>query len=131
MPGFRGLATGAAIFAAVSGVALGSSVAAAGEADVVAVAVRPDGPGTYAFDVTVRHADAGWNHYADRWEVLAPDGKTVLATRTLLHPHEDEQPFTRSLSGVRIPAGVTQVTVRAHDSVHGYGGVEKQVRIGR
>ena len=43
--------------------------------------------------VTVQHADTGWDHYADAWEVLAPDG-TVLGTRTLLHPHTDEQPFT-------------------------------------
>jgi hypothetical protein len=42
--------------------------------------------------------------------------------RTLHHPHVEEQPFTRSLSGVRVPAGVDQVSVRARDSVHGYGG---------
>jgi hypothetical protein len=121
---FRALVAAMAILA-------GIPAASAGEADVVAVAVRPDGPGTYAFDVTVRHADAGWDHYADRWEVLLPDGRTVLATRTLLHPHEDEQPFTRSLSGVRIPDGVAEVVVRAHDKVHGYGGVEKRVKIAR
>jgi hypothetical protein len=40
----------------------------------------------------------------------------------LSHPHTDEQPFTRALAGVRIPDGVTEVTVRAHDSVDGDGG---------
>jgi len=55
----------------------------------------------------------------------------VLATRTLLHPHENEQPFTRSLSGVRIPDGVTEVIVRAHDKVHGYGGAEMRVTVAR
>lgn len=103
-------------------------MAIAGEADVVAVEVRSQGGGEYAFSVTVRHADAGWKHYANKWDVLAPDG-SVLGTRELLHPHEDEQPFTRSLSGVRVPAGIETVTVRAHDSVHGYGGVERQVRL--
>ena len=97
--------------------------ALAGEADVVGVKATPAGDGTWRFDVSVRHADAGWDHYADKWDVVAPDG-TVLGTRTLLHPHETEQPFTRSLSGVAIPEGITEVTVRAHDSVHGYGGVE-------
>jgi hypothetical protein len=52
---------------------------------------------------------------------VSPDG-SVLGTRTLYHPHVEEQPFTRSLSGVKIPAGIDKVTVRAHDSVHGYGG---------
>jgi hypothetical protein len=41
--------------------------------------------------VTVRHADEGWEHYADCWEVLTLDGE-VLATRELAHPHDNEQP---------------------------------------
>lgn len=109
-------------------VVLGLQVAAAGEADVVDVKVRKSGSGTFSFDVTVRHADTGWNHYADKWDVVGPDGK-VLGTRTLLHPHENEQPFTRSLSGVRIPLSVKSVTVRAHDKVHGGGGAEKTVAV--
>jgi hypothetical protein len=76
----------------------------------------------------VRHADTGWDHYANRWDVLAPDG-TVLGTRTLLHPHENEQPFTRSLSGVSVPEGVRLVTIRANDSVHGEGGREVTVEL--
>jgi len=104
------------------------SPAWAGKADVVAVRLTHGSAGTWRFDVTVRHADEGWSHYADRWEVLAPDGR-VLATRVLLHPHEYEQPFTRSLSGVVIPAGVHSVTVRAHDKVHGFGGREVSVEV--
>ena len=97
----------------------------AGKVDVETVSFRQAADGSYHFDVTLRHADAGWDHYADRWEVLTPDGE-VIATRTLYHPHVDEQPFTRSLSGVKIAEGVKRVVVRGHDSVHGYGG-EKQV----
>ena len=93
----------------------------AGEADVVAVEVDQTSKGAYRFNVTVRHADSGWGHYADRWEVLAPDG-SILDTRTLAHPHINEQPFTRSLSGVNISADIRQVTIRAHDSTHGFGG---------
>ena len=99
--------------------------ALAGPADVVEVKARASG-GSWSFDVTVAHADAGWEHYADAWRVVGPDG-TVHGTRTLLHPHVDEQPFTRSLSGVAIPTGVAEVTVEAHDSVHGWGGAAVEV----
>ncbi len=101
--------------------AAAASAAAAGEADVTAVEVEQTAPGVYAFDVTVAHGDEGWDHYADRWDVLGPEGG-VLASRVLAHPHVDEQPFTRSLAGVAIPEGVDEVTVIAHDSVHGAGG---------
>jgi hypothetical protein len=93
----------------------------AGEADVVEVDIKKTGGDTYFFKVTVKHADEGRDHYANKWDVVAPDD-TVLGTRTLYHPHVDEQPFTRSLSDVKIPASITEVTVRAHDSVHEYGG---------
>lgn len=98
----------------------------AGEADVVAVKAQPEASGTWRFDVTVRHADEGWDHYADRWVVEGPDG-SVLGERVLLHPHETEQPFTRSQTGIDIPSGVSTVTVRAHDKVHGFGGAAMSV----
>jgi len=106
-------------------VSIQTGTAAAGEVDVVDVQVRGSG-NTYRFDVTLRHADTGWDHYADNWEILTLDGK-LLGRRVLLHPHVNEQPFTRSLSGVRIPEGVRQVRVRGHDMVHGYGGREMVV----
>lgn len=96
----------------------------AGLADVLAVEIRPAAePHRFDIDVTVRHADSGWDHFANRWEVLGPDGE-ILATRRLAHPHVHEQPFTRSLSAVRIPAEFTWIRVRAHDLVHGNGGRE-------
>jgi hypothetical protein len=55
--------------------------------------------------------------------VLKPDPDSPF-TRLLLHPHENEQPFTRSQSQIAIPDGVDQVRVRAHDLVDGYGGRE-------
>ena len=76
------------------------------------------------------HGDSGWDHYADQWDVVAPDG-AVLGTRVLLHPHETEQPFTRSLGGVEIPADIAEVTLRAHDNVHGYGGKGVTVKLPR
>ncbi|HUS95296.1 MAG TPA: hypothetical protein VMX97_01005 [Hyphomicrobiaceae bacterium] len=104
------------------------SPAAAGKADVIEAAASKSAPGIFDFSVTVRHADEGWKHYANKWEVVGPGGK-VLATRVLYHPHVTEQPFTRSLSGVKIPASVTEVTVRAGDTVHGLGGREVKVKI--
>jgi hypothetical protein len=100
----------------------------AGEADVVGVKASAGKDVTWSFSVTVRHDDEGWDHYADRWEVLGPDGE-VLATRVLYHPHVEEQPFTRSLGGVKIPKGVKEVVIRAHDLVHGYGGEEAMVTL--
>lgn len=97
------------------------SFAYAGETDVIKVEVRQQGNNSYSFDVTVTHHDEGWDHYANKWDIVSPDG-TVLGTRTLHHPHTNEQPFTRSLSQVKIPEGISQVSVRAHDSVHEYGG---------
>jgi hypothetical protein len=107
-----------------------STAAYAGEADVIEVIVTHTGDGTYKFNVTVRHTDDGWKHYADKWDVMAPDG-TVLGTRILAHPHVDEQPFTRSLAGVKIPEDIDAVTVRAHDLAHGYGGKTVKVAVPR
>ena len=103
-----------------------AAMALAGPADVVSVSVTAIGDNQFRFRVTVRHADEGWDHYADRWEVLTLDG-ILLGTRTLYHPHVDEQPFTRELSGVVIPEGISQVVVQAHDSKHGMVGGARTV----
>ena len=100
----------------------------AGEVDVTNVEMRKTAPNIYRFDVTLKHADTGWDHYADKWEVVAPDG-TVLGTRVLAHPHVNEQPFTRSLGGVKIADGIDKVVIRGGDSVHGLGGIEFTVTI--
>jgi hypothetical protein len=96
-----------------------SSTAFAGDAEIVHARFRHSGGGDWSVDVTLRHADSGWEHYADAWRVVAGDG-TVLGTRTLYHPHETEQPFTRSLGGLAIPAAMRTVYVEAHDKVHGW-----------
>ncbi len=105
-----------------------ASAATAGEADVVDVKVTPEAGDTFRFDVTVRHDDTGWEHYADRWDVVGPDG-AVYGERVLLHPHETEQPFTRSLGGVTVPEGVSEVVIRAHDKVDGLGGREMTAKL--
>lgn len=105
----------------VLAVALGgiTSGAIAGDVTIVDAKATQQSPGVWRFSVTLEHADTGWEHYADRWDVMTPDG-TLLGTRTLYHPHVNEQPFTRSLGGVKIPASVTSVMIRARDSKHGF-----------
>lgn len=110
--------------------AAGSESGGAANADVTHVRAVQGSNEAWTFYVTVSHPDTGWEDYADGWDVVTPDG-TVLKpdpdspfTRLLLHPHVDEQPFTRSQGNIQIPAGVTQVTVRAHDLVDGFGGQE-------
>ncbi len=105
------------------------------DADVLYVKASEDSDGNWTFHVTVFHPDTGWEDYANGWDVVLPDG-TVLKpnpnsefTRTLLHPHENEQPFTRSQSGIQIPVEITQVIVRAHDLVDGFGGQEVIVNL--
>ena len=89
----------------------------AGEAAITAVEINPAGDGVYQISVTLRHDDTGWDHYANRWDVLDENGN-LLGSRELLHPHVNEQPFTRSLR-VKIPESVKMVTIVAADSVHG------------
>lgn len=99
----------------------------AGEADVVNAKISAKGGGVFRIDATVKHDDAGWEHYADRWDVVDLDGKT-LGSRVLAHPHDNEQPFTRSLT-LNLPEGISVVIIRAHDSVHGLGGTTVELKI--
>lgn len=100
--------------------ALVPCLAAAHPAHVERVAARSDG-NAWTFSVTLRHAETGWDDYADGWRVVAPDG-TILGTRVLAHPHVDEQPFTRSLGGVVIPTGLSAVGIEASTKAEGWSG---------
>jgi len=105
----------------------------AADAAVLHVKAVNSGKGGWTFHVTVVHPDTGWDDYADGWDVVLPNGTVVKPdadspfTRLLLHPHENEQPFIRSQSGIVLPEGVTTVTVRAHDLRDGFGGPEIEV----
>lgn len=89
--------------------------------DVIGVEVTDNGNGTYRFDVTISSPYDSNDQYADAWRVLGPDG-TEYGVRILTHPHANEQPFTRSLDGVEIPADVAEVTIEGRDLVNGWGG---------
>ncbi len=102
----------------------------AGEVSVEHARFVAQQSGVWSVSVTLRHADVGWKHYANAWRVVAADG-TVLGTRTLYHPHDDEQPFTRSLNGVNVPAGLNRIFVEAHDKVHGWSADRLEVDLGK
>lgn len=88
-------------------------------ADVEAVEVGGT-PNNYTFSVTVSSPDTGCEQYADWWEVIKPSGE-LLDRRILLHSHVNEQPFTRSSSGIEISPTET-VIIRGHMNETGYGG---------
>ena len=96
---------------------------------MVDVVVKALGDNRFRINVTVLHADAGWDHYANKWEVLTVDGM-LLGTRVLAHPHDDEQPFTRSLT-LEIPPHINKIVIRAGDSVHELGGKEIETDVPR
>lgn len=87
-------------------------------AEVVGIEIRQTSDG-WRFDVAIAHGDTGWDDYADGWRIETPTGE-ILGERPLAHPHVDEQPFTRALSRVEIPATTTQIMVRASTNVDGY-----------
>jgi hypothetical protein len=95
--------------------------------DVVGATATNDGD-TWTFEVTISSPYDSPDRYADAWRVLAPDG-TELAVRELTHDHANEQPFTRSLSGVEIPVGIETVTIQGRDSVNGWGGATFDVAL--
>lgn len=105
----------------------------AADAHVTFVRAVQTDTATWTFHVTVAHADTGSDDYANGWDVVLADGTVVKRnaddpfTRLLAHPHENEQPFTRSQSNLAIPAETTYVTVRAHDLVDGFGGDDVRV----
>lgn len=62
--------------------------------------------------------------------MLAPDGAR-LGLRVLVHPHVEEQPFTRSLADVVVPAGVDHVLIRARCLVDGWNDATLRVDLPR
>ncbi len=96
-------------------------------AHVLAIIFEETAKDTYTVSATVRHNDTGWGNYADAFEVKGDpvqnntvQNNTVKnGLRVLAHPHETEQPFTRSQSGV---VATDLVWVEATDNIEGLGG---------
>ncbi len=97
----------------------------AGEVEIVKIVfVQQDK--SWRVDTTLRHNDSGWKHFADAWRIVNSKGK-VLGSRKLLHPHVNEQPFTRSLYGVVIEKEDNVVFIEAHDKIHGWS--KQRIRV--
>jgi hypothetical protein len=112
---------------AIALVLLASGPAFADPPVVTGAAAVAEGSG-WRFDVTLTHTDTGWDHYADAWRIETPDG-TVLGERALAHPHVDEQPFTRSISGVALPDGLTEVVIRPRCITDGWSDATFTLRL--
>lgn len=89
--------------------------------DVIEVNVRATGDDRFTFQVTLSSPYDTPQRYADAFRVMTSND-TTLGVRELLHDHASEQPFTRSLTGVTVPSGVSQVIVQGRDQQYGYGG---------
>jgi hypothetical protein len=80
----------------------------------------------WSVSVTLKHNDTGWDHYADEWRIVDIDGQ-VFGNRVLLHPHMDEQPFTRSANGILVPDNMAVIFIEAHDKIDGW--MEKRLTV--
>ena len=96
--------------------------------EVVAIDASQDADGTWTFRVTLSSPYDTPERYADAWRVVDPDGNE-LGIRVLTHDHANEQPFTRSQTGIAIPADVTEVTVQGRDQANGWGGGELTITL--
>ena len=106
---------------------LSGSIATADAPTITKVEASRAGMG-WRFDVTVAHPDTGWDHFADGWELLDNAGNRI-AYRALMHPHVEEQPFTRSLRNVMLPDGMRKIWVRAHCSKSGWSAPAVEVSL--
>ena len=102
-----------------------TQMAAASQVEIVNVMIEP-AANRWTFHVSLKHEDTGWDHFADDWRIVDEKGK-VLGDRKLWHPHEDEQPFTRSLANVLIPKGTEIIYIEAHCKKDGWS--KQRVRI--
>jgi hypothetical protein len=96
--------------------------------NVINAKAMPNTAGGFDFDVTISSPYDTPQRYADAFRVIGKE-QQVYGERKLLHDHQNEQPFTRDLYGVKIPAGVKTVLIQARDQQYGYGGKTVEVAL--
>ena len=96
--------------------------------DVVEVRVHARSDSRFDFDATISSPYDTPQRYADGFRVMNAEG-IQYGERNLLHDHANQQPFTRDLYGVAIPAGIKTVIIQARDKQYGYGGKTLQVTL--
>lgn len=99
-----------------------------GPANVVGVAMSRNLDQTIDLRVTIRSADKGPEHFCDRFEILDPEGR-VLHVERIAQPHVNEQPFSVSLTNLRLPEGLERVTFRARMRPDGASGTQRDVKL--
>lgn len=95
--------------------------------DVIAAELEPQGD-AWRLSATLSSPYDTPDRYADAFRALAEDG-TELGVRELAHDHANEQPFTRSLTGLEVPDDVARITVEGRDQEHGWGGDTVEVEV--
>lgn len=116
------------LFRPLASLLIAAPVIAQADPPVIEGATARQSGADWTISVTLSHVDTGWDHYADGWRVLDKNG-TVLGLRVLAHPHVNEQPFTRSLSNVKIPDKTTSVLIEARDNLTGWGKAQYQLSL--
>lgn len=106
------------------------SSANANNVTVLAVAIIHQSQGEYLVNVKLQHQDTGWDHYADEWRLVDKQGN-VLARRIMLHPHVNEQPFTRALNNVKLDDKLTMIYIEAHDTQHGWSNQKLEIDLNK
>jgi hypothetical protein len=96
-----------------------SHITKADEVAILAASIIHQSQDEYLVNVKLQHQDTGWEHYADEWRIVDQQGN-IIGSRTLFHPHVDEQPFTRALSNVKLDKNLTIIFIEAHDKKHGW-----------
>lgn len=96
--------------------------------DVVDVRVHARSDSRFDFDATISSPYDTPQRYADAFRVMSTEG-IQFGERNLFHNHANQQPFTRDLYGVAIPAGINIVVIQARDKKYGYGGKTLQVTL--
>jgi hypothetical protein len=61
-----------------------------------------------------------YRHFVNWWVIVGPKNEKIHK-RNVEQPHPGGWPFTLLERGIKIPLGITQVTFKAHDKIHGYG----------
>lgn len=69
-----------------------------------------------------RRFPSPYRHAVDWWSVVGPKGERIHK-RDIEYPHPGGWPFTLLERGIKVPTGITTLTFKAHDPIHGYGPV--------
>ncbi len=98
-----------------------------GPANVVGAAMSKNIDGSWDIRATVRSKDTGPSSYADRVEILDPEGK-LLHTIPVPNHHLNEQPFSVTATNVKLPTDIAHVVIRARMKPGGASGKERTLK---